>query len=148
MPRRPDAWPAPDPGGHPVQPSRMASTNDDGAEIVLRTVGLTKRFDGVTAVDGLNLTVLRGEVVGLLGPNGAGKTTTVNLILGLLTPTEGRVELFGEDLASARPDGRRESARLRPPLRSRRRPPQNRRPARTARPARARVAARPGPLGG
>jgi ABC-2 type transport system ATP-binding protein len=71
-------------------------------EAVLRMIGLTKRFDGVTAVDGLDLTVRRGEVVGLLGPNGAGKTTTVNLILGLLSPSEGRVELFGENLAVAR----------------------------------------------
>lgn len=69
---------------------------------MLRTVGLVKQFGGVNAVDGLNLTVRRGEVVGLLGPNGAGKTTTVNLILGLLEPTAGRVELFGEDLAVAR----------------------------------------------
>ena len=69
---------------------------------ILRTIGLTKRFDGATALDGLDLEVGRGEVVGLLGPNGAGKTTTVNLILGLLSPTAGRVELFGEDLAKAR----------------------------------------------
>jgi ABC-2 type transport system ATP-binding protein len=71
-------------------------------EVVLRAIGLRKRFGAVTAVDDLNLTVRRGEVVGLLGPNGAGKTTTVNLILGLLTPTDGRIELFGEDLAAAR----------------------------------------------
>src|SRR5690349_16491762 len=71
-------------------------------EVVLRTLGLTKRFDGVTAVDGLDLAVERGEVVGVLGPNGAGKTTTVNLILGLLSPTSGRIELFGQDLALAR----------------------------------------------
>src|SRR5215213_6342344 len=70
--------------------------------MVLRTIGLAKRFDGVIALDGLDLTVERGEIVGLLGPNGAGKTTTVNLILGLLSPTAGRVELFGEDLATAR----------------------------------------------
>ncbi|MCC6173802.1 MAG: ABC transporter ATP-binding protein [Chloroflexi bacterium] len=69
---------------------------------VLRTTDLTKRFDGVTALDGLNLSIERGEVVGLLGPNGAGKTTTVNLVLGLLAPSEGRVELFGEDLEVAR----------------------------------------------
>src|SRR5437868_6307723 len=81
-----------------VQPLQMA-THD---EAVLRTIGLSKQFDGVTAVDGLDLTIRRGEVVGVLGPNGAGKTTTVNLILGLLSPTAGRVELFGEDLAVAR----------------------------------------------
>jgi ABC-2 type transport system ATP-binding protein len=69
---------------------------------VVRTIGLTKQFDGVTAVDHLDLTVPCGEVVGVLGPNGAGKTTTVNLVLGLLSPSAGRVELFGEDLALAR----------------------------------------------
>ena len=74
-------------------------------DVVLRAIGLTKRFDGVTAVDGLDLTVRQGEVVGLLGPTGAGKTTTVNLILGLLSPTAGCVELFGEDLATARSMG-------------------------------------------
>jgi ABC-2 type transport system ATP-binding protein len=80
----------------------MPVDDGDSRQEVLRAVGLRKRFGVVTAVDDLNLTVRRGEVVGLLGPNGAGKTTTVNLILGLLTPTAGRIELFGEDLASAR----------------------------------------------
>ena len=70
--------------------------------VVLRTIGLTKCFGTTRALDGLDLSVERGEIVGLLGPNGAGKTTTVNLILGLLSPTGGRVELFGEDLARAR----------------------------------------------
>jgi ABC-2 type transport system ATP-binding protein len=70
--------------------------------VVLRTISLQKRFGGVTALESLDLSVERGEIVGLLGPNGAGKTTTVNLILGLLQPTAGRVELFGEDLARAR----------------------------------------------
>ncbi|MDP8925137.1 MAG: ABC transporter ATP-binding protein [Chloroflexota bacterium] len=69
---------------------------------IVRTHNLTKRFGAVTALNGLDLAVEQGEVVGLLGPNGAGKTTTVNLILGLLSPSEGRVELFGEDLARAR----------------------------------------------
>jgi len=69
---------------------------------VVRTVALAKRFGAVVALDGLDLTVEQGEVIGLLGPNGAGKTTTVNLILGLLSPSAGRVELFGEDLARAR----------------------------------------------
>lgn len=69
--------------------SRAASS---GAEIVLRTVGLTKRFGAITAVDGLDLEVHRGEVLGFLGPNGAGKTTTVGMMLGLIAPTAGRVE--------------------------------------------------------
>ena len=52
--------------------------------------GLTKRFGEVTAVDGLDLTIHRGEVVALLGPNGAGKSTTIDMLLGLLRPDAGR----------------------------------------------------------
>ncbi len=55
-------------------------------------VGLTKRFGEITAVDGLDLEVHKGEVLGFLGPNGAGKSTTVGMILGLIAPTAGRVE--------------------------------------------------------
>ncbi|HLN16797.1 MAG TPA: ATP-binding cassette domain-containing protein [Acidimicrobiales bacterium] len=58
--------------------------------------GLTKRLRGVLAVDGLDLTVERGQVVGLAGPNGAGKSVTLKILLGLVRPTSGRVELFGE----------------------------------------------------
>jgi sodium transport system ATP-binding protein len=60
---------------------------------------LVKRFDGVTAVDGIDLEVHPGEVVGLLGPNGAGKTTTLRLLAGILPPTAGRVRVAGIDLA-------------------------------------------------
>ncbi|MEE8550157.1 MAG: ABC transporter ATP-binding protein [Gemmatimonadota bacterium] len=69
-----------------------------GAEVVLRTVGLTKRFGSITAVDGLDLEVRRGEVLGFLGPNGAGKSTTVGMILGLIAPSAGRVEYSGVSL--------------------------------------------------
>ncbi|MDH4066978.1 MAG: ABC transporter ATP-binding protein [Acidobacteriota bacterium] len=54
-----------------------------------------KRYGGLTAVDGLSLSVTRGEVLGLLGPNGAGKSTTVGLAVGLLTPDDGRVVIDG-----------------------------------------------------
>ena len=57
--------------------------------------GLTKRFDGFTAVDGVDVRVKRGEIFGFLGPNGAGKTTTIRMMLGLLTPTTGMVEVLG-----------------------------------------------------
>lgn len=57
--------------------------------------GLVKRYGDVTAVDGLDLTVERGETFGLLGPNGAGKTTTVEILEGLLSPTAGEVEVLG-----------------------------------------------------
>jgi ABC-2 type transport system ATP-binding protein len=61
------------------------------------TESLTKRFGGTTALEGLDLEVRPGEVVGFLGPNGAGKTTTIRLLLGLLIATSGHAELFGLD---------------------------------------------------
>ena len=63
----------------------------------IRTEGLTKRYGDFAALDHLNLEVTPGEVVGYLGPNGAGKTTTIRLLLGLISPTEGRGEIFGLD---------------------------------------------------
>jgi lipopolysaccharide export system ATP-binding protein len=60
---------------------------------------LTKAYDGRKVVDGVSLEVNSGEVVGLLGPNGAGKTTTFYMILGLLRPDGGTIQLDGEDLS-------------------------------------------------
>ncbi|MBR5429551.1 MAG: ABC transporter ATP-binding protein [Firmicutes bacterium] len=60
--------------------------------------GLTKRFDGFTAVDHLDLTVETGEFFGLLGPNGAGKTTTISMISTVLLPSEGRILVDGQKL--------------------------------------------------
>ncbi|MFB9807031.1 ATP-binding cassette domain-containing protein [Haladaptatus pallidirubidus] len=56
---------------------------------IVETTNLTKRYDDITAVDSLDLTVRRGEVYGFLGPNGAGKTTTLRMLLGLIRPTFG-----------------------------------------------------------
>lgn len=67
----------------------------------LVATNLSKRYDDVAAVDGLDLTVEQGELFGFLGPNGAGKTTTIRMALGLILPTDGRVELLGEHV---RPD--------------------------------------------
>jgi ABC-2 type transport system ATP-binding protein len=67
------------------------------SDVVLQTVGLTRRYGKITAVHDLNLTVKRGQVFGFLGPNGSGKTTTIGMVLGLLRPTSGHVELFGID---------------------------------------------------
>ena len=67
------------------------------SEIVLRTVGLTKRYGKRTAVDALDIEVRRGSVFGFLGPNGSGKTTTIGTMLGLVAPTSGHTELFGLD---------------------------------------------------
>jgi ABC-2 type transport system ATP-binding protein len=64
----------------------------------LQLHALRKSF-GRPAVDGLDLTVRRGELYALLGPNGAGKTTTLRMVTGLLAPDEGRVEVLGVDMA-------------------------------------------------
>jgi ABC-2 type transport system ATP-binding protein len=66
-------------------------------EVVIRIEGLRKRYGEVVAVDGLNLTVNRGEVFGILGPNGAGKTTTLETIEGLTKPDAGEIEVAGYD---------------------------------------------------
>jgi ABC-2 type transport system ATP-binding protein len=63
----------------------------------IHTDGLSKRYGTTLALDGLNLTVGKGEVYGYLGPNGAGKTTTIRLLLGLHRASGGRAELFGLD---------------------------------------------------
>lgn len=75
---------------------------------MIRTTGLTKRFGSFVALDGLDLEIAEGEVFGYLGPNGAGKTTTIRLLLGLATPTAGRIELLGRDAATAGPELHRE----------------------------------------
>lgn len=64
-------------------------------EPVVRITGVTKRFSGICAVDNLNMTISRGSVVALLGPNGAGKTTSIRMMLGLLRPDAGSIEVFG-----------------------------------------------------
>jgi ABC-type multidrug transport system ATPase subunit len=63
---------------------------------MIRTRGLTKRFGKLVAVDAIDLEVERGDVYGFLGANGSGKTTTVRMLLGLVLPTSGTAELFGE----------------------------------------------------
>jgi ABC-2 type transport system ATP-binding protein len=63
----------------------------------IHTDGLTKRYGTTLALDGLDLTVDKGEVYGYLGPNGSGKTTTIRLLLGLHRASSGRAELFGVD---------------------------------------------------
>lgn len=63
----------------------------------IRTVGLTKRYGSLAALDSLDLEVSEGDVLGYLGPNGSGKTTTIRLLLGLIRATAGRAEIFGAD---------------------------------------------------
>jgi ABC-2 type transport system ATP-binding protein len=70
-----------------------------GGDRVLEAVNLTKRYNDVTALDGLTLTVRPGEVFCLLGANGAGKTTTINLFLNFVEPSEGTARINGLDVA-------------------------------------------------
>lgn len=72
---------------------------DDSAPV--RTRGLTKRFGHQTAVDAVDLQVPAGAVYGFLGPNGSGKTTTIRMLLGLIAPTSGTVDLLGASMAGA-----------------------------------------------
>ena len=67
-------------------------------DIILRTTHLGKKYRERWAAQDINLEVHRGDVFGLLGPNGAGKSTTIRMILSLIKPTTGSVELFGHDL--------------------------------------------------
>jgi ABC-2 type transport system ATP-binding protein len=68
----------------------------------IRVEGLTRKFDGFTAVDGITFTVAEGELFGLLGPNGAGKTTTINMLSTLLKPTSGFGEVAGFEVTRHR----------------------------------------------
>jgi ABC-2 type transport system ATP-binding protein len=73
----------------------LADGDKLGKKIVVETKDLTKRYDGVTVVDRLNLRIVENEVFGLLGPNGAGKTTTILMLLGLTEPASGTASIFG-----------------------------------------------------
>jgi ABC-2 type transport system ATP-binding protein len=77
------------------------------SDIAVQAEGLVKEFGDVKALDGIDLTVQRGQVVGLLGPNGAGKTTTVRILSTLLQPTAGRATVAGFDVVTQPDDVRR-----------------------------------------
>jgi branched-chain amino acid transport system ATP-binding protein len=66
---------------------------------LLEAAGITKRFAGITALNGIDLDVEHGEMVGLIGPNGAGKTTLFNCLLGMIRPEQGRVVFDGEEIS-------------------------------------------------
>jgi ABC-2 type transport system ATP-binding protein len=68
------------------------------SDLAVRTRGLTKRFGSQTVVDAIDLEVPEGAVYGFLGPNGSGKTTTIRMLLGLVGPSAGDVELFGAEM--------------------------------------------------
>ena len=79
------------------------------SEVAVATSGLTKRFGHQVAVDSLDLVVPTGSVYGFLGPNGSGKTTTIRMLLGLVRPTSGSVELLGRAMPADGPRRTRES---------------------------------------
>jgi ABC-2 type transport system ATP-binding protein len=68
------------------------------SELVIDTKGLSKTYNGVAALDSLNLQVPKNSIFGFLGPNGAGKTTAIKLLLGLTRPTSGGGVIFGQDI--------------------------------------------------
>jgi branched-chain amino acid transport system ATP-binding protein len=70
---------------------------------LLELEGLSRRFGGLTAVTGLNLTVAPGEIVGLIGPNGAGKTTVFHLVAGYHAPTTGTIRFKGASIVGLKP---------------------------------------------
>lgn len=76
----------------------MESSRRSRGPGTLRALGVSRLFEGVRALDGVDLELSRDEVVGLIGPNGAGKTTLVNLLTGFDLPSAGRVELAGTDI--------------------------------------------------
>jgi branched-chain amino acid transport system ATP-binding protein len=71
---------------------------------ILRAEALTVRFGGLTALNGVNVQVQRGEIRAIIGPNGAGKSTFFNCLTGVLRPTSGRVLLNGEDVTGLPPN--------------------------------------------
>ncbi len=76
------------------------------SEIVLSAQGLVKRFGGITATGNVSLDLHKGARHALIGPNGAGKTTLINLLTGVLEPTEGRILLEGQDITDLAPHQR------------------------------------------
>lgn len=74
-----------------------ASINGTARPLAIEAKGLVKRFDGFTAVDGIDIAVPEGAIYGILGPNGAGKTTTLRMLLGIIDPDEGLRRVLGQE---------------------------------------------------
>jgi ABC-2 type transport system ATP-binding protein len=90
----------PDPSRAGAPPAAAPRTHPSGPEgrPAIRVAGLVKRFGDLAAVDGIDFAVPRGETLALLGANGAGKTTTISMLLGLLLPSAGTIEMLGRDM--------------------------------------------------
>jgi branched-chain amino acid transport system ATP-binding protein len=93
--------------------SNTASHDSSAAKNVLETNDVSIRFGGLNALDGVDLSLREGEILGVIGPNGAGKTTFINVVTGLYKPTAGRILFMGEDVTGkpAHEMGRRGLAR-------------------------------------
>src|SRR3954470_1936396 len=76
------------------------------ADVVLQATGLVKKFGGITATNNVTLDIRQGARHALIGPNGAGKTTLINLLTGVLVPTDGRILLDGQDITRLAPHQR------------------------------------------
>ncbi|MFD2421021.1 ABC transporter permease subunit [Amycolatopsis pigmentata] len=88
--------------GIPALVPKTAVERRPGREL-LRVEGLTKTYDGIHAVAGVDFTVAEGETVGLIGPNGAGKTTTFEMLGGFVRPSVGRITYLGKDITGLSP---------------------------------------------
>ena len=81
----------------------MAHAPAGGVTALLSTIGLTRRYAGLVAVDAVDLAVAAGSIHAVIGPNGAGKTTLFNLVSGLVVPSAGRIVFDGADIAALAP---------------------------------------------
>ena len=79
----------------------------DSSNKVLSLQNVTMTYGNHRVLNGVNLEVERGQIIGYIGPNGAGKSTTVKIMLGMIQNYEGKVEIFGEDIASGDPSYKR-----------------------------------------
>ncbi|SIR07542.1 ABC transporter ATP-binding protein [Pseudacidovorax sp. RU35E] len=84
----------------------MTAMSPGTPEIVLEAESLVMRFGGITATDHVSMRLAKGARHALIGPNGAGKTTLINQLTGVLTPSEGRIRLMGEDITRLAPHRR------------------------------------------
>ena len=76
-------------------------------EKILSLQNVTMDYGGKRVLNGVNLEVSKGQIIGYIGPNGAGKSTTVKIMLGLIDTYQGKVEIFGQDIASGDPSYKR-----------------------------------------
>lgn len=88
----------------PPLTTEWAATPVPETQRTLRAEAVTKRFDGLTALDAVSMNLDEGEIVGLIGPNGSGKTTLLNVLSGVLPATEGRVYLSDRDITALPPE--------------------------------------------